>query len=53
MHEDDPQTDDDAVRQRLIARAKLAAEFAKIRAKTPKGPRRLAEELVRESRDER
>lgn len=34
-------------------RAELAAEFAKVRALTPKGRRRLAEDLVRESRDER
>jgi plasmid stability protein len=33
-------------------RADLAAEFATIRAMTPKGPRRPAEDLVRESRDE-
>jgi plasmid stability protein len=33
-------------------RADLAAEFAKVRALTPKGRRRLAEDLVRESRDE-
>jgi plasmid stability protein len=34
-------------------RADLIEEFAAIRAKTPKGPRRLAEDLVREGRDER
>ena len=35
-------------------RAELAAELAAIRAMTPKVPRRrLAEDLVRESRDER
>lgn len=34
-------------------RADLAAELAAVRAKTPKTPRRLAEELVRDSRDER
>jgi plasmid stability protein len=34
-------------------RAELADEFAAVRAKTPKPRRRLAEELVRESRDER
>ncbi len=34
-------------------RADLIGEFAAIRAKTPKGPRRSAEDLVRESRDER
>jgi len=34
-------------------RADLAAEFAAVRAATPGGPRRLAEDLVRESRDER
>lgn len=34
-------------------RADLAAEFAAVRAMTPNKPRRLAEELVRESRDER
>jgi len=34
-------------------RADLAAEFASVRSMTPKGRRRLAEELVREGRDER
>jgi plasmid stability protein len=34
-------------------RAALAAELAEIRALTPKGPRILAEDLVREGRDER
>jgi antitoxin FitA len=34
-------------------RADLAAEFAAVRAMTPKGRRRLAEDLVREGRDER
>jgi antitoxin FitA len=34
-------------------RADLAAEFAAVRALTPKGRRRLAEDLVREGRDER
>jgi plasmid stability protein len=34
-------------------RAELIGELAAIRAKTPIGPRRSAEELVRESRDER
>jgi len=34
-------------------RGELAAEFAAIRAMTPRGSRRLAEELVRESREER
>jgi antitoxin FitA len=34
-------------------RADLAAEFAAVRALTPNKPRRLAEELVRESRGER
>ena len=34
-------------------RADLAAEFAVVRAMTPTGPRRLAEDLVRESRAER
>jgi plasmid stability protein len=34
-------------------RADLAAEFAAVRAMTPSGPRRLAEDLVRETRDER
>ncbi len=34
-------------------RAELVAEFASVRAKTPKVARRLAEDLVRESRDER
>ena len=34
-------------------RADLAAEFAEVRAMTPKGRRRLAENLVREGRDER
>jgi hypothetical protein len=34
-------------------RTALLAELAAIRALTPKGPRPLAEELVRESRDER
>ena len=35
------------------ARAELADELGAMRAMTPKGPRRLAEDLVRESRDER
>jgi plasmid stability protein len=34
-------------------RADLAAEFAAVRALTPNKPRRLAEDLVRESREER
>jgi len=34
-------------------RADLVAEFKAVQAMTPKGPRRLAEDLVRESRDER
>jgi plasmid stability protein len=34
-------------------RAELAQEFAAVRALTPPVPRRLAEDLVRESRDER
>jgi plasmid stability protein len=34
-------------------RAAIAAELAAVRAMTPRGPRRPAEELVRESRDER
>lgn len=34
-------------------RADLIAELDTVRAMTPKGPRRLAEELVREGRDER
>jgi plasmid stability protein len=34
-------------------RGDLAAEFAKVRVMTPKGRRRLAEDLVREGRDER
>ncbi len=34
-------------------RRELADELAALRAMTPKGPRRLAEDLVRESRDER
>jgi plasmid stability protein len=34
-------------------RAELIAEFAAVRAMTPKGRRRLAEDLVREGRDER
>lgn len=34
-------------------RADLAEELAAVRAKTPKGRRRLAEDLVREGRDER
>jgi plasmid stability protein len=34
-------------------RAALATELASIRALTPSGPRVLAEDLVRESRDER
>jgi plasmid stability protein len=34
-------------------RADLAEEFAAIRARTPDKPHRLAEDLVRESRDER
>lgn len=33
-------------------RVEIAAEFAKVRAMTPPGPRRLAEDLVREGRDE-
>lgn len=33
-------------------RAELITEFAAVRTKTPKIPRRLAEDLVRESRDE-
>ena len=45
-----------ALRARATAghtRADLAAEFAEVRAMTPKGRRRLAENLVREGRDER
>ena len=34
-------------------RAEIASELAAVRAMTPRGPRRLAEELVREGRDER
>lgn len=34
-------------------RAYLADELAAIRSITPKGPRRLAEDLVREGREER
>jgi plasmid stability protein len=34
-------------------RADLAEEFAAVRAMTPSKPHRLAEDLVRESRDER
>jgi plasmid stability protein len=34
-------------------RADLAKELAGVRARTPKGTRRLAEDLVREGRDER
>lgn len=34
-------------------RADLAAEFARVREMTPPGPRELAKDLVRESRDER
>jgi plasmid stability protein len=34
-------------------RVALAAELAKIRAMTPDGPRTLAEDVVREGRDER
>ena len=34
-------------------RRALADEFAAVRALTPPGPRRLAEDLVREGRDER
>ena len=34
-------------------RAELIAEFAAVRNKTPKISRRLAEDLVRESREER
>lgn len=34
-------------------RAELTHELAGVRALTPKGPRRLAEDLVREGRDER
>ncbi len=34
-------------------RAKLAVELAAVRAKTPSVQRRLAEDLVRESREER
>ena len=33
-------------------RADLAAEFAQVREMTPAGPRRLAEDLIREGRDE-
>lgn len=33
-------------------RADLATEFAAVRAQTPPGPRRLAEDLVREGRTE-
>jgi plasmid stability protein len=39
-----------AVRQQ---RADLDAELARCRALTPPGPRRLAEELIREDRDSR
>jgi antitoxin FitA len=35
------------------SRADLIAEFAAVRAMTPRGRRRLAEDLVREGRDER
>ena len=35
------------------ARKPLLQELAEIRAMTPKGPRILAEDIVRESRDER
>jgi plasmid stability protein len=35
------------------SRADLAAEFAAVRTLTPNKPRRLAEDLVRESRTER
>jgi antitoxin FitA len=35
------------------ARTDLMAKFAAVRAMTPKGRRRLAEDLVREGRDER
>nr|WP_294567070.1 hypothetical protein [uncultured Rhodopila sp.] len=34
-------------------RAEIAEEFAAVRALTPRGTRRLAEDLVREGRDER
>ena len=34
-------------------RAALIQELAEIRARTPKGPRILAEDIVREGRDER
>jgi plasmid stability protein len=34
-------------------RAEIAGELAVVRAMTPRGPRHLAEELVREGRDER
>jgi plasmid stability protein len=34
-------------------RLDIATELAAVRAMTPRGPRRLAEELVREGRDER
>lgn len=34
-------------------RADLAKELAEVRARTPKGARRLAEDLIREGRDER
>jgi plasmid stability protein len=34
-------------------RADLAEEFAAVRAMTPDKPHRLAEDLIRESRDER
>ena len=34
-------------------RAAISTELAAVRAMTPSGPRRLAEDLVRESRDER
>lgn len=34
-------------------RAEIAAELASVRAMTPGGPRLLAEDLVREGRDER
>jgi plasmid stability protein len=34
-------------------RAEIAVELAVVRAMTPRGPRHLAEEFVREGRDER
>ena len=37
----------------LSPRAELADELAAVRARTPEGPRRLAEDLVREDRDGR